>query len=59
MRELFDRLITMVDDIEVRGKRNRTLVDGTIEILTKLRGMIQEETHGMKDGEEGHGLDHK
>ena len=53
MNEIFDKLIAMIDGIEVRGAENRARIDASIEILKKLQGMITVETTEIHIGEAG------
>lgn len=44
MNEIFEKLIALIDGIEVKGAENRARIDGSIEILKQLKGMITVET---------------
>lgn len=53
MNEIFDKLIAMIDGIEVRGAENRARIDNSIKILEQMKGMITIETEKNQNGKAG------
>lgn len=52
MKEIFDRLIYTLGQIEVRGRDNLDMLLGCINTLEKLKSMIKEETREIQPEEE-------
>ena len=52
MKEIFDRLIYTLGQIEVRGRDNLDMLLGCINTLEKLKSMITEETREIQPEEE-------
>ncbi len=55
MKEIFDKLIAMIDGIEVKGRENRARIDGAIDILRKLKDMVKVETREAGEEASAHG----